>query len=314
MKRGIVIFLLVISFAAGFYLRAQRGGVLQTGSSPSKAVDVVSLGERKKLTEKEWIGWLEKFGRVPDDADYHEWVLAARTSWWGKPIDPKRFWQRRVVWLDNSATMAAQRLGRFYPPLPYEDPAVAKRSVLDYMGQGGPEGGSLPLHENDQERGFWLTFYRTHPVPPEEIDRKQTEVEERILAADHWQNSPEVTARIKESIRTEAFKEANYPSEAFSEDSLFWAYVLKKREEYRKLNDPAVRHNPLEEKLFIGRLAIDPKYVKEPLTEQQVQTAGAWKVVYLNRLQKENTDASYINAYLQAWNLPPNVITNGTNR
>jgi hypothetical protein len=30
-----------------------------------------------------------------------------------------------------------------------------------------------------------------------------------------------------------------------------------------------------------------------------------WKIAYLQRLRKEKTDESYINAYLKAWNLSP---------
>jgi hypothetical protein len=39
------------------------------------------------------------------------------------------------------------------------------------------------------------------------------------------------------------------------------------------------------------------------LTQEQVDAANAWKVQYLNRLRNEKWDESYINAYLQAWDL-----------
>jgi hypothetical protein len=39
------------------------------------------------------------------------------------------------------------------------------------------------------------------------------------------------------------------------------------------------------------------------MTAKEVKTTNAWKLAYLQRLRGENTDESYINAYLQAWNL-----------
>ena len=47
----------------------------------------------------------------------------------------------------------------------------------------------------------------------------------------------------------------------------------------------------------------DRALITEPLTQDQLDTANAWKVAYLNRLRAEKWDESYINAYLQAWNL-----------
>src|ERR1017187_1007063 len=43
---------------------------------------------------------LEKLGEVPKQADELEWEAAGQTSWWGKPLDPEKFWKGRVVWLD----------------------------------------------------------------------------------------------------------------------------------------------------------------------------------------------------------------------
>jgi len=54
---------------------------------------------------------------------------------------------------------------------------------------------------------------------------------------------------------------------------------------------------------FMQKLAVDSKYITEPLTSDQLKEANAWKVAYLQRLRREKTDESYINAYLEAWNL-----------
>src|ERR1035441_5443151 len=35
----------------------------------------------------------EQAGEVPKDATPFDWRLAQRTSWWGKPLDPKDFWK-----------------------------------------------------------------------------------------------------------------------------------------------------------------------------------------------------------------------------
>lgn len=84
----------------------------QSESMATKKAKVLSPAERRHMSDAERIQWLEKLGEVPAGADYHEWLLAAETGWWGKPLDPKEFWKGRVIWLDASASMAAQRHGR----------------------------------------------------------------------------------------------------------------------------------------------------------------------------------------------------------
>jgi hypothetical protein len=44
-----------------------------------------------------------------------------------------------------------------------------------------------------------------------------------------------------------------------------------------------------------------------------MRAANAWKIAYLQRLRREKTDESYINAYLQAWNLSATEVFGGTN-
>jgi hypothetical protein len=53
----------------------------------------------------------------------------------------------------------------------------------------------------------------------------------------------------------------------------------------------------------LNTVLADQNLITDPLREEHLAAANAWKIAYLNRLRKENTDESYINAYLKAWNL-----------
>ena len=59
---------------------------------------------------------------------------------------------------------------------------------------------------------------------------------------------------------------------------------------------------------FLEDVYVDPKYITEPLSEEDLRAANAWKVEYLRRLRAEKTDESYINAYMQAWSLSSNEV------
>jgi hypothetical protein len=54
---------------------------------------------------------------------------------------------------------------------------------------------------------------------------------------------------------------------------------------------------------FLDRLLVDTNLIINPLTEEQRSAANGWKVAYLQRLRREKTDESYLNAYLAAWKL-----------
>jgi hypothetical protein len=91
---------------------------------------------------------------------------------------------------------------------------------------------------------------------------------------------------------------------------LFWAYVMKQRQEYAKeqaqADDWKSHGSHLAESFltrFLERLYVDPKFITDPLTPDQLKAANAWKIAYLQRLRREKTDESYITAYLKAWNL-----------
>jgi hypothetical protein len=85
--------------------------------------------------------------------------------------------------------------------------------------------------------------------------------------------------------------------------ALFWAYVLKIGKDYTEESAKNSISSPCAIKTFFYGVAVDPKLITEPLTEEQLQAANAWKYAYLQRLRREKTDESYIQTYLKAWNL-----------
>ena len=251
---------------------------------------IPSLAARNQMSQQERLKWLERSGEVPDDAvnGNIDWQLAQRTSWWGKPLDPKVFWKNRVVWLDKDAEMTARRHGRDYPPLPFEDLQFNSHSTNDFASaSGGIEGPNIAYYDNDRESAFWDYFQKTHPKPPEEIKRAQ-----EAVVVDYFSN---LSPKLKETLRNRPVK-MNYPQEAFTADALYWAYIRKNRAFYEKYT------------LLPRELAVDSKLITEPLTADQLKAANVWKLAYLQRLRREKTDEQYIQAYLKAWNLTENEV------
>lgn len=261
------------------------------------------LAQRLAMSRAQHLQWLEHNGEVPMDADQAEWELSKKASWWGKPLDPKKFWKGKVLWLDDVADREAIGHGRRLPPIPFEDPAFARRSTNDFVdGSAGPDSPDQHLFQNDKENAFWDKFVKTHPRSPDEIQRTQSRIAARAIRAGGPGDSELAYAR-----------RFGYPEEAFTREPLFWVYVMDQRKEYSRWNQgrPSDKGNL---RIFFDRLAVDPKYITETLTDQQLEAANAWKIVYLNRLQRDNTDPSYINAYLKAWNLPTTVLSSGPKR
>ncbi len=255
---------------------------------------------------------LEQLGCVPEDGDEWDFWLAQRTSWWGKPIDPKGFWKDRVLWLDTSASLAARRRGRQYPPIPYEVPSLAQRSEVDQMTTSEADRSGMHYHLTDKENAFWTKFAVTHPQPPESIAMKQVLLADEMLGSHYlFEHSPQPNLteagleRMDDASRKRA-EDTGYPSEAFSLEALRWTYVFRKRDEYEQLFGRLPAGYGPRSSNYLARLWVDPKLITDPLTDDQLKAANAWKVAYLQRLRKENTDESYISAYLKAWNLSSN--------
>jgi hypothetical protein len=282
---------------------------------------------RNRWPIEDHLRWLEQHGEVPQDADPYEWHLAEKTSWWGKPLDPKAFWRGKVIWLDKEAQEAAHRHGRGFPPLPYEDPTLLKYpddsgANPPSPGRGGPDGGARAYHMTSRERAFWGRFGKTHPHAPDDLEREQFAVAEQILEGRQLppppqgigsghRTTPEEVSQMEEYEKTQSIK-MGYPAEAFSESALYWSYVFHQRQELAAVVPDAPNKDGQLSKAFLSHVAVDSKLITEPLTGEQLRAANAWKITYLQRLCNEKTNESYINAYLQAWNLSAAQVFGGT--
>lgn len=311
-KRRLVIFVVIVLMAGLVWIvRLESRGAPPSTDSATAAIP--PKAERRKLETVAQIQLLERHGQVPEDADVSDWQLAEYTSWWGKPLDPKAFWMGRVVWLDKSANEAAKRKGRGCPPMPYDDPRFAKHENekdIDNSTMWNVEGPNIRFKGTERESAFWSEFAKTHPHPPVDLAREQYMVAENILGARHRYekggNPARTTAdRLAQGDvwKKQGAQELGTPAESLRDDALFWSYVLRKREEYETKIAPLAGANSRIVTNWLSRLFVEPKYVTEPLTDAQLKAANAWKFAYLQRLRREKTDESYINAYLKAWNL-----------
>ena len=248
--------------------------------------------------------------------------MAEQTWWWGKRIDPTTFWRDRPIWHDYKADREARCYGRAYPPMPYNDPTLESRSDIDrkpsFFFIGGIEGGPyIRLVHSERESVFWDKFMKTHPLPPEYIEREQQSYGRNMVGTQSiFSHDPVYGAKLRvkpdtpQSISEAAqyhLKAFNFPNEALSSNALFWAYVLKERERYQEAlvnfnSHPSVISN------HIRRIKVDQHFITEPMTDEQVCQANAWKIEYLRRLRREGADEAYIIAYLKAWRLEPSQI------
>jgi hypothetical protein len=292
--------------------------VVHEAAAGTNMAGIPPLTTRKGMSDSERLQLLEKNGEVFKDADIHEYQLAQRTSWWGKPLDPTTFWKGRVVWLDADARNAANRRGRGFPPMPYKDPTLPSFRNDDGVdwSWSTPDGPNIHYGKSSEENAFWGVFRNSHPKPPEDLEGEQYGVAGNAIAertrAEHTQAGPstlETSSRRVDLYRDRAL-EAGYPEEALSPTALFWSYVLGQRREFQVL----VQRGRSPESLLARRMfsGLPAKYLTEPLTEEQLKAANAWKVPYLQRLRREKTDESYINAYLQAWDLSASEVFGGT--
>ena len=253
---------------------------------------------------------IEKLGRVPDGADVWDWWLAQETSWWGKRLDPKAFWKDRVVWLDTSASMAAQRWGRSYPPPPYSVPGLISRSDVDMTTLPTADSPDILYRFSDREMAFWHGFTETHPRPPEMIAALQLELADRVLGTHYdFEHGNTVAGRTQANLECmdrwlrAQTQEMGCPREATTDEALQWALVLKARRDYEQQYVQTHREKTLLTTNFLARLIVKPDLVTQPLSREQMKAANAWKITYLRRLCDEHTDECYINAYLSAWKL-----------
>jgi hypothetical protein len=284
-------------------------GSSATSFKHSEPPNSPSLAERRQMSNATRLRCLEKLGRVPEDADPHDWSLAQHTSWWGKPIDPKDFWKNKVIWLDSPAQMEAQRHGRGYPPAPYDDPSLPnyKDEPPSQGGQG--EGPQILTVISARESAFWDKFQKTHPVPPDKIQADQEKYGRILLqqASRLGNDLPSAMNNQEVQMAHEAVRRSlerlGYPKEVISPEAIYWGYVEAKRQEFRANYSSAKPEDQPRIEVFLKSLPIKTEIITEQLTEQQIQAANAWKIAYLQRLRREKADESYVQAYLKAWNL-----------
>lgn len=266
------------------------------------------LAQRTNMSRPDRLRLLESLGEVPFDANETDWQLAESTSWWGRRLNPSEFWRGRVVWLDDSARMAARRHGRGYPPPPYDDPRLTYPDDEGKFPYGGVEGPNLHFVTSSKEMAFWDLFGKTMPHPPEQLAREQQNVADAILGIEHRNaqlgNSGDDAETVQARQRTYINRATQLacPIEALDRQALFWAYVLQKRAQYEQQTS-ARGVKSITNLAFLGRLYVGDDLITMPLTAEQITAASTWKIAYLQRLRREKTDHSYIDAYMKAWNL-----------
>ncbi len=275
---------------------------------PARQSGFIDIASRARLTTRERQDYLERFGRVPDDVDALDWALSQKTSWWGKSLNPREFWNGRVVWLDSAVADAARRRGRGYPPIPEGeakgidpngDREVQAPNVYEV------EGPNIDFRFTENESHYWAEFSRHHPQPPENIARRQ-----QMLARQSVKLRPpgEADTRAEpvpelKSSQVRAAEALGYPPEALTESALFWAYIMQKHQEYVQRSAAGELVGSPALQAFLESLHADPVYVTNGPTPKDIEAANAWKFAYLRRLRSEKTNETYIPAYLQAWNL-----------
>ena len=276
---------------------------------------IPSKEERIRMSSSAMIDLLEKLGYVPDDPNMSDYFYAEKTSWWGKRLNPEEFWKGRVVWYDDATVFEARRRGRGYPPMPYEDSSITNRPDIDKGGKGGVslENPSPGFVSSEREKVFWINFRTSHPNPPNHIQRWLNErVDTWLNFKNQYENSIKTgnpsssKKRTVDNCMEVDIRDAKmnwFPTECVTPEAFEWEHVMRKRAEYEKLFLFGKVDDERETKWFFDRVLVEYKLITEPLTDAQIDAANAWKVAYLNRLRNEKWDESYINAYLEAWNL-----------
>jgi hypothetical protein len=237
---------------------------------------------------------MEWKGEVPPNGTYNDWQLAQSTTWWGQPLDPKKFWKDRVLWCDGKAVADAQRHGRLYPPMPYEDSSLSPYPDDEGIHEPGViDGANIAFASSSKEAGFWDKFGKTHPRPPAELEQKQIDVESEIIES---QRDPIPAARKSDyqNVLKKGAMEMGYPPEEFETEALFWAGLIHLHKGIDELAEAGQK--PVSDSISLTLTNRRP-------SAEQIKRANAWKIAYLQRLRRENTDQQYIQAYLKAWNI-----------
>ena len=237
--------------------------------------------------------------------------------WWGKPFDPVSFWEDRPVWMDDEARSLALRRGRHYPPVPPQFASGIPQKVL--VSDSSTLECRMPrTYYTEEEARFWNKFAKSHPHPPEEIDRWLQHWSEMRVRAERigiprlpsgkelktpgYLNRKEPRDTV-EFARSDAAS-VSLPVEAATEKALYWEYVRGKRDEYETMvHTGRTIENDTGLKILITDLECPIELIRQPPSDEELRVTRGWRIDYLLRLRREGTDESYIEAYKKAWSL-----------
>ena len=140
-------------------------------------------------------------------------------------------------------------------------------------------------------------------MPPDKLESEQVDMEQKILDSQTWKEIDQNTIKIFLGDLKAEVSRQNYPPEAFTDDALYWSYVVYKNREYQH----AIQTEPaLIVQRTVHTTGLDLSLITNALPADQIKKANAWKIAYLRRLRSQHVDQSYIKGYLQAWNLSSN--------
>lgn len=289
----------------------------QSGNTISASVICPKPQDRLKMGLPDRLALLERLGCIPEDGDLSDYSIAQKASWWGHRLDPVSFWSNRVVWLDDRSLADAYRHGRRFPPIPHGDLRLVDRDDTRDVPSclASAEGPSIQYQMTDRENAYWNTFGAVHPRPPEDLERGQRDLAERVLKAlfafEHGGNSAGLTStELADMIghwRQEA-ADSGYPAEALTDEALRLTYLVQVRADYQNALAAQAVGNTLPMRRLERRLYVPLEEVKQPAGNADQGALAAWKTTYLRRLRAQRVDESYIIAYMKAWNLNPKLV------
>lgn len=245
------------------------------------------------------VAWLEALGYVPEDADDVDWELAAKTSWWGRRLDPIAFWSGHLIWQDSNSIQRAHQRGRGYPPIPKYFSTQLKAISDDDMRVGidSLDGPRNRFRISDRERCFWDWYSKTHPQPPEALDEKQREIAKSIFSDSYPRaDSGELQLQIRLA------RDLGFPSELWETVGLKAAYIASMRSRVELLKSRFQRDSIPADRA-ISSSGIDPAVLEGGPSEMESERGDEWKYRYLQRLSKEGVDVGFIDYYKQYWKL-----------
>jgi len=253
---------------------------------------------------------LEKLGHVPENTTGNDWSEAERTTWWGKPLDPKEFWKDRPVWLDKSARWAAESHGRTLPPPPFDDPTLPQyvNEPHNRFGQNVDAVGPN-LVSDQRENAFWAKWEPQLPRCPEDISGQQEKVAIRLVSdevdfkgTNPFRDTAQSLKRTREVLVERSIREG-FSRELFDVNVLYAVYVLRARREYGQDVQRGWPHmRSLDDRLAVAKGVVPENILiaNEKGLERIVNDA---RTKYLERLSKEAKNLSYVQAYKKAWGL-----------